>query len=125
MKIQIETLDGTFAVCRMNPRNSVATDLWKSRFLSITKTADELSIVCEQSLVPDGSKVEKDWNAFKVVGPLDFSLTGILAALTNPLASAGISLFATSTFDTDYVLIKSKDFREALKVLEMSGVEIL
>ncbi len=87
------------------------------KFFSVTKTDDELSIVCSEDIVPTNTKVEKDWRGFKVDGPLDFSLTGILASLANPLAEAKVSIFAVSTFDTDYLLVKSAQLEEAVKVL--------
>jgi hypothetical protein len=86
-------------------------------FLSITRTADELSIVCEESLAPAGAKVQPGWRAFKVEGPLDFSLTGIMATLAAPLATAKISLFAVATFDTDYLLVSERDLEAAIAAL--------
>lgn len=87
-------------------------------FFSITRTKDELSIVCPESKVPTGVKVEKGWRYFKVKGPLDFGLTGILSSLASPLAEAKISIFAISTYDTDYILIKKEYLEKAVKVLE-------
>jgi hypothetical protein len=95
-----------------------ATD---SSFVSITRTKDELSIVCSQEDVPEGIKCERDWCCLRVAGTLSFSAVGILAALTGPLAEAGISVFAISTFDTDYLLVKEKDFEEAVNALRRAG----
>ncbi len=87
----------------------------------MTYTTDELSIVCPGSSVPADVRCEKGWVAIKVRGPLDFSLTGILAALASPLAADGIPIFALSTFDTDYVLVKEQDLLRAKKALERAG----
>lgn len=96
---------------------------WASQgnFYCITKTEDELSIVCEQLYVPAEVTSERDWKAIGVVGTLDFSLTGILASLATPLAVAKISIFAISTFDTDYLLVKEAHLKSATTVLINAG----
>ena len=90
-----------------------------SGFFSMTRTPDELSIVCNEEIVPDGVACEKGWHCLQVKGPLDFALTGILASLAAPLAEAGISIFAISTYDTDYFLVKELD--RAIAVLFKAG----
>jgi hypothetical protein len=91
-------------------------------FWSITRTPDELSIVCpEEDLPPSVTEnVDRDWRAFQVIGPLPFGLTGVVSGLTSPLAAAGIPVFVLSTYDTDYVLVKSVDHVKAFGVLEKS-----
>ena len=86
-------------------------------FFSITRTQDEVSVVCPEEKVPQDVKVEKGWQSLKVEGPLDFGLTGILSSLTQPLAEAKISIFAISTFDTDYIMIKKENFQKAISIL--------
>ena len=93
----------------------------RGELFAITRTPDELSIVCSQANVPPNTFSEPDWRALKVSGPLDFSLTGILASLASPLAQAGISIFALSTFDTDYLLVKSGALDRAVEVLRRAG----
>jgi hypothetical protein len=88
---------------------------------SITRTNEELSIVCAEALVPPGVQVESGWRGLKVAGPLDFALTGILAELSGALARAGISLFAISTYDTDYILVKEKDLEQTVETLLRAG----
>lgn len=105
------------AVCRLGNNARIPSWATDGTFFSISKTDDELSIVCSEDKVPDYIKSEKNWRAFKVMGPLDFSLTGILASLTNPLAETKISIFAISTFDTDYLLVKDDNLEKAVKVL--------
>lgn len=90
-------------------------------FISITRTPEELSIVCPESLAPRDAKQESGWRAFKVEGPLDFALTGILASLLDPLAKAGISIFALSTFNTDYILVKADKVEAATQALRAAG----
>jgi hypothetical protein len=90
-------------------------------FLSVTRTPDELSIVCPQANVPPQIQCDRDWRCLKVEGPLDLSLIGIFASLTVPLARAGIGIFAVSTYDTDYVLVKEQRLEEVVLVLSQEG----
>ena len=83
----------------------------------MTRTADELSIVCPEEQVPGDLTAERDWRAFKVEGPLDFALVGILAELSGALAAAEVSLFAISTYDTDYLLVRAGKLAEAKRAL--------
>ncbi|MGE3975417.1 MAG: ACT domain-containing protein [Bdellovibrionales bacterium] len=123
--MKLEVSPYVLAVCQLPPHSEIPTWATKSDFYSISKTTDELSIVCEQSFVPAHIKSEKDWRLLKVVGPLDFGLTGILAFLLHPLAEAKISIFALSTFDTDYLLVKQNDFDSALNSLTEAGHTVL
>lgn len=92
---------------------------------SVTRTADELSIVCSAEWVPDGVKAETDWQALKLSGPLDFSLVGLLASLSGTLAQEDISIFAISTFDTDYILIRADRMARAVQALRRAGHWVL
>ena len=114
-------LESSFAVCRLDLSASIPSWATQSSFFSITKTKEELSIVCEESLVPAIVKAEKGWRMFKVQGPLDFALTGVVASISKPLAEAKISLFVISSFDTDFILVKNPDFSRAQQVLIQSG----
>jgi len=90
-------------------------------FISITRTAEELSIVCPVDQAPQNAKCEAPWTCFKLEGPFPFSLTGVLASFLNPLADRGVPIFAVSTFDTDYVLVKEVDADTALEALQAAG----
>jgi hypothetical protein len=90
-------------------------------FFSVTRTDEELSIVCAQEHVPEHTQAERNWIGLKVLGPLDFALTGILANLATALAEAGISIFAVSTYDTDYLFIKRTDLVRAEVALTAVG----
>lgn len=87
----------------------------------MTRTPYELSIVCEADAVPDEVQAERGWSAVAVQGPLDLNLTGILARLAAPLEAAGISIFAVSTYDTDYILVRDGDFERAIETLRKAG----
>lgn len=105
-------------ICRLEKNLPIpAWALANSQFISVTATPEEISIVCDESVVPPDVKAVKGWRAFKVEGQLDLSMTGIVASLTAPLADAGISVFTLSTYDTDYLLVKSEKFEEAVSVL--------
>ncbi len=109
-----------YAICRLNPDETFPS--WtRGKFISITRTADELSVVCEQDAVPSDIKCERDWRMMQVEGPMDLSIIGVLASLTKPLAEAGINLFAISTFDTDYLLVKVEKLEAAKVALEGAG----
>ena len=117
-KLSLSVLPDQLAVCRLNADAHIPVWALNPAVLtSITRTRDVLSIVCPQANVPAGIQTETGWKALKVEGPLDFSLTGILASLANPLAEAKISIFAISTFDTDYVLVKEENLAAAVKIL--------
>ncbi len=119
--LTLRILSERLAICRLP--GGVALPDWAraGEFCSITWSRDETSIVCAENLVPDAVQANPGWRALMVVGPLDFSLTGILAMLAQPLAGAQISIFAISTFDTDYVLVKESTLDAAIQMLSESG----
>lgn len=121
--MQLRALAGLFSVLRYPARSPAPTWACDGAFYAITGTSDELSVVCESRLVQGvPQKEEKNWRAFRVVGSLDFALTGVLAAIATPLAQDQVSLFAISTFDTDYVLVKADDFDRATDALSRAGM---
>lgn len=93
----------------------------RGKFWNISRTADELSVVCAEGQVPAGVTCNKGWRCFKLEGPLDLALTGIAAAITVPLAAAGINVFCLATYDTDYFLVRSDKVGEATAALTASG----
>jgi len=121
----MKLLQKKFGVCRLNKDELIPQWSKNSDFFSMTKTLDELSIVCSEESIPNGIKCEKDWRILKVEGPLDFALVGILSSITNVLAQQGISIFAISTYDTDYILVKDKDIKNAIDSLYIAGYRVL
>lgn len=124
--LTLTVLPHRLAICRLAPEAAIPQQIFRSELWSLTRTADELSLVVSESFLPPdaGCQVEAGWRAIKVSGPLDFALTGILAALATPLAEAGISIFALSTYDTDYLLVKQPTLDEALTVLRAAGHQV-
>ena len=110
-----------YGICRLEP--DVPAPEWAlgARFLSVTRTARELSIVCEEAMVPVHVHAERNRRLMQIEGTLGFTLTGVLASVAAPLAKAGISVFAVSTYDTDYLLVSNEDLQEATQVLEAAG----
>jgi hypothetical protein len=121
--MNVTVLPERLAVCRLAVSARVpswALELHEA-FTSITRTADELSIVCPEEAVPPEVQGEGGWRALKLPGPIPFGQVGVLASLASPLAAAGISIFALSTYDTDYVLVREAELVRALRALEAGG----
>ena len=117
---ELRVLPGRYAICRLAADAAVPAS-----FFSATRTPDELSIVCLETQAPGNAQIEPGWRVFQLIGPLEFSLTGILAAIAAPLAQAGVSIFAISTFDTDYVLVKVESLAKAVDALRAAGHRVL
>jgi len=120
-KLTLSVLPSRFAICRISPDSEVPSWSSSTEFCSITRSRDELSVVCLSKNVPPNTQAERDWRALKVQGPLELSLTGVLASLAQPLAEAKISVFAISTYDTDYLLVREDSLSEAIRALKDEG----
>jgi uncharacterized protein len=121
--IALSVLPDLYTVCRLDQREQVPT--WAAAstagLSSISRTGDELSIIVVDSLAPRNVRCERDWRAFKVRGPLPLNLIGVISGLSGTLADAGISIFALSTFETDYVMVKQGDLGRAERALRRAG----
>lgn len=120
MTFPLDLLSPTLAICRIDWTAPIP-DWATGSFVSITRTNSELSIVCEQQNVPHNVLVERDWRCFQVAGQLDFSMVGIIAQLTSTLATAGISVFVISSYETDFLLVRSANLNTAMQVLTDAG----
>lgn len=119
-KLTVSMLPEKFGICHFN-KNSHIPD-WatgETSFTSITLTSNELSIICPQDKIQAGVMFEKDWRAFKVKGPLGFTLTGIVSSLSAPLAEAKISILYVSTYETDYLFVEDKNLERAKEILSV------
>jgi hypothetical protein len=114
-------LDETFAVCRLGAGAAVPPWATAGTFSSVTRTPDEVSVVCAEGTVPDGVTCERGWRCLRVAGVFEFSAVGVLAALVTPLAEAGVAVLAVATFDTDYLLVKAEDLGTAVDALRRAG----
>lgn len=124
-RLPLDVLPDTLAVCRLPP--DAALPSWAagpSPFTTISRTAEELSITARQGDVPAGVRCERDYRAIRVRGTLPPDLVGILLSIAQPLAAAGLSIFAISTYDTDYVLVKARDLTAALEALRSAGHDV-
>ncbi|SFB55491.1 hypothetical protein SAMN05216266_1199 [Amycolatopsis marina] len=126
-RLAIDVQPGEYAVARLDRATPVPAGLLdpaEPGLVSITRTPGELSVVCPAARAPETATVDTDWRLLTVRGPLAFTLTGIIAALSSELASAGVALFTLSTFDTDHVLVKAADLSRAVTALRAAGHEV-
>ncbi len=117
MNFELQLLEFDLSIANLQDLRDIDTLIATSKFLSFTKSEDELSIVSDSKSDVEYTYINKGWKALKIVGPLDFSLVGVLKEIIDPLSKNGISIFAISTFETDYILIKNEQLDHALKVL--------
>ena len=123
MKLKI--LDNKLKVVKLSPNEAVPETVYKQDFYSITKTDEELSIVVDEDVNISSDIVENNWKAIKIVGTLDFALIGILSRISTILAQAKISIFAISTYNTDYILVKSDKLENTVEILEKNEYEVI
>jgi hypothetical protein len=117
MKLILSVFNGIFTIHRLPPDSEIPEQVYEEQFYDISKTDEELSIVCSSSVLLHSEKSETGWLCIKVLGPLNFSLTGILADISDVLVNEEISIYAISTFDTDYILVKSDKLPVAKEAL--------
>ncbi len=120
----LNVLPEMFAICRLKAQDPLPNWATNGSLFSVTRTSDELSIICPQTIVPEMVLADTDWRALKVKGPLDFALVGVLAELAGLLAAAKVSIFAISTFDTDYILVKEEKLKRAVEALVIAGHQV-
>jgi hypothetical protein len=123
--LDLDLLPEEYAVCRLPAGSPMPASLSSGpddkSVISVTWAPDELSIICPSDRVPPGAVVETPWRCFRVVGPLDLAMTGILASLVGPLADARVNIVTFSTFDTDYLLVPTVRLTEAVDTLTRAG----
>ena len=112
---------GLYCICRLGPGEPLPPWAMRAEFCSVTRTPEELSVMCDQAAVPPQILANRDWRLLRVQGRLDFSLVGVLAGLTTTLANANISIFAVSTHDTDYLLVRDEALDRALAAFRAAG----
>jgi uncharacterized protein len=121
--LKFSQMPGTFAVCRLSCAAPVPAWASIGSFTSITRSSDELSIVCDRDNVPTDIKAERPWIGLQLHGPFPFQQAGVLASFIDPLAQKGIPIFAISTYDTDYVFVKGEFAEATIEALKQAGHE--
>jgi uncharacterized protein len=125
MNLTLTILPQKMAICRFEKNHWPGPWWLGADFFSLTQTEQELSIICDESSVPrDVNKVERGWRTFKVTGPLDFGLVGILAKLSATLADANIPIISISTHDTDHIMVRDVNVKDATDALKKAGFTI-
>lgn len=124
-RLRLEVLPGRYAVARLDRAAELPEWVDGPGFTSASRSDDELSVVCDEIRVPDRVHAERGFRCLRVAGPLDFAQTGVLASIAAPLADAGISIFAVSSFDTDYVLVRGDALAAAIAALAAAGHDIV
>ncbi|MBC8142484.1 MAG: ACT domain-containing protein [Armatimonadetes bacterium] len=121
MTVTLSLFPESFAICQLPAESAPPAWAWHGTFCSVTRTPTEVSIVCAEADVPGDVRCERGWRVLAVKGTIPFGATGILSALAEPLAGAGVSIFTLSTFDTDYLLVTDDCLPNAVAALRMAG----
>lgn len=121
MQYKFRILEGIYTICSLEKESDVPLWVNKSRFYSITKTNDELSIFCIQENIPSGVKCENNWKILQIDSVLDLSMVGVTAEISTLLAKNNINLFAVSTFNTDYICVKEHNLEKTIEVFKKAG----
>lgn len=127
MAATVDTLDllpGRLAICRLAPAAPAPAWAEGGAFVSVTRTAAELSVVCAVDRVPSGVTSSAPWRALRVAGPIPLSDVGVLVALATPLAAAGVSIYPVATYDTDYLLVRDEQIAAAVDALRAAGCTV-
>jgi uncharacterized protein len=122
--IRLKQLTGTYAICRLDPDSAIPSWADGRGFLSITRSDDELSIVCLETRIPSDIRQDGGWTCVKFIGPFAFDDTGIVASVIMPLSANGIGIFVVSTFDGDHLLVKTADLPRVRRVLAKAGHDL-
>ena len=124
-KLVLSVLFETFTIHKLSPDASIPEEILKSNYYSVSKTENELSLVCSEVIEVQSMQSSKGWKCIKVAGQLNFNLTGILAGISDILARGNISIFAISKFDTDYLLVRTQDLSSARTKLRQAGYKFV
>jgi hypothetical protein len=122
--MNLVVLEDELAVARLGPTDAIPAWAAQGSLSSVTRTPEELSVVCAGAGIPPDVPAERGWRALRVAGRLDFSLTGVLASIVAPLAAAKVSVFVVSTYDTDYILVREPSLAAAVRCLTAAGHEV-
>ena len=124
-KLTLLVLAGRYGICRLGPDEPVPAWGLQGEFFSVTRTTEELSIVCAEADVPAAVLCERGWRLFKIDAVMDFSLVGIVAGISAAIAGANVGIFVLSTYNTDYILVRQPDFSAAAAALRTAGYKVV
>lgn len=124
MTIQLIRVPGEYAVHRLAPDAVVPEVAWASPFVSVSRSSEELSIITGAGIHIDAQRTVGPWLAYRVAGAIDFSVTGVMSALTTPLADAGLGILGVSTYDTDYILVHADSGVAAEIAWRAAGIDV-
>ena len=123
--LKLVILAERLAVCRLDANGPIPEWAAGECFLSISRTRDELSVICEEHFVPAGVQASRGWRGLKIVGPLDLDLVGSLVSVAVPLAQSNIGILPIGTFETDYILVRDRQLADAIKALRFAGFQVV
>ena len=123
--MKLVVLEEDLAVARLEATAPIPEWVASGSLSSVTRTAEELSVVCAAAAIPAGVQAARGWRCLRVAGRLDFSMTGVLASIAGPLVAADVSIFAVSTYDTDYVLVHGERLTAAIEALRAAGHDVV
>jgi len=123
MQIKLTIVDGSFSIHRLASDAPVPAEVLHESFFAVLRSAAELSLVCSSSVHIEAEKTSAGWACLQVAGPLDFAMTGIIAAISTTLSAASVPVFVVSSFDTDYILVRDHELDKAVAALRAGGME--
>jgi len=124
-RLTLRLLSDSFAICRLEPDAPLPGWMPRHGFTAAIRTAEELSIYCDQSAAPQDVRAERGWRGFELAGPFDFGETGVIASVAGPLAEAGISISVLATYDTDYIFVREAALEDAAEILQAAGHRVV
>ncbi len=120
-QLNLSLLKDKYAVCSLPATAPIPDWALKESLVSITRTEDELTIVCRQDLIPTQYKRDLNWRCFRIDGSFDLNQTGVISSISSPLTGAGISIYVISTYNTDYFLVQEDKLNQTISILSHSG----
>jgi uncharacterized protein len=123
--LRLVILPERLAVCRLDAKDPIPEWAVGESFLSISRTREGLCVICEDQFVPGGMHASRGWRGFKIEGPLDLDLVGILVSVAGPLAQSNIGILPIATYETDYVLVRDRQLIDAVKALRFAGFDVV
>jgi len=124
-RLTLRLLPASFAICRLEPDAALPAWLPRNGFTAVIRTRDEMAVYCDEAVVPQDVRAAKGWRALELVGPFDFSETGVIASVAGPLAEAGISISVLATYDTDYLFVRNDALESAAEILQAAGHRVV